>query len=50
MMKIATYSIVGDALTILPKLINVFKQSLSEIRNLDLKNINHDMKGVVSVE
>jgi len=32
MMKMATYSIVGDALKILPKLIEVFKQSLSEIK------------------
>jgi len=50
MMKIATYSIVGDALTILPKLIEAFKQSLSEIKNLNLKNINCDIKGVVTVE
>lgn len=33
MMKIATYSIVGDALKILPKLIEGFKESLSEIQN-----------------
>jgi len=45
MMKIATYSIVGDALTILPKLIKVFKESLCE-----LKNLNSNMKGGVSVE
>ena len=45
MMKIATYSIVGDALTILPKLIKVFKESLSE-----LKNLNSNMKGGVNVE
>ncbi|MBX4264833.1 electron transfer flavoprotein subunit alpha/FixB family protein [Clostridium estertheticum] len=45
MMKMATYSIVGDALTILPKLIKVFKESLS-----DLKNLNSNMKGGVSVE
>ncbi|MGV8980653.1 electron transfer flavoprotein subunit alpha/FixB family protein [Clostridium sp.] len=45
MMKIATYSIVGDALTILPKLIKVFKESLSE-----LKNLNFNMKGGVNVE
>jgi len=50
MMKIATYSIVGDALKILPKLIEVFKQSLSEIKNLELRNSNADMKGVVTVE
>jgi len=50
MMKIATYSIVGDALKILPKLIEVFKQSLSEIKNLELKNSNYDMKGGVTVE
>lgn len=34
MMKIATYGIVGDALKILPKLIKVFKQSLSELNEL----------------
>jgi electron transfer flavoprotein alpha subunit len=45
MMKIATYSIAGDALKILPKLIEVFKESLSE-----LKNSNSAMKGVSSVE
>jgi len=45
MMKIATYGIVGDALTILPKLIEVFKKSLSELNNL-----NSNMKGGVSVE
>ncbi|WP_298846395.1 electron transfer flavoprotein subunit alpha/FixB family protein [Clostridium sp.] len=45
MMKIATYSIVGDALTILPKLIKVFKESLSE-----LKNLNFNIKGGVTVE
>ena len=50
MMKIATYSIVGDALKILPKLIEVFKQSLSEIKNLELRNLNSDMKGGVTVE
>ena len=50
MMKIATYSIVGDSLKILPKLIEVFKQSLSEIQNLELENLNSDMKGVVTVE
>ena len=50
MMKIATYSIVGDALKILPKLIEVFKQSLSEIKNLELRNSKADMKGVVTVE
>jgi len=45
MMKIATYSIVGDALKILPKLIEAFKVSLSE-----LKNSNSSMKGGVIVE
>ncbi|HEY8803722.1 MAG TPA: electron transfer flavoprotein subunit alpha/FixB family protein [Clostridium sp.] len=50
MMKIATYSIVGDALKILPKLIEVFKQSLSEIKNMELKNSNSIMKGGVTVE
>ena len=45
MMKIATYSIVGDALTILPKLIKVFKESLCE-----LKNLNSNMKGGFNVE
>ena len=50
MMKIATYSIVGDALKILPKLIEVFKQSLSEIKNLELRNLNSDMKGGITVE
>jgi len=45
MMKIATYSIVGDALTILPKLIKVFKESLSE-----LKNLNYNMNGGVNIE
>jgi electron transfer flavoprotein alpha subunit len=50
MMKIATYSIVGDSLTILPKLIRVFKQSLSELKNLELKNSSTTMKGGVTVE
>ena len=50
MMKIATYSIVGDALKILPKLIEVFKQSLSELKNLELKKPNLAMKGVITVE
>jgi len=45
MMKIATYSILGDALKILPKLIEVFKESLSE-----LKNSNSVMKGVATIE
>ena len=50
MMKIATYSIVGDALKILPKLIEVFKQSLSEIKNLEIRNSNFNMNGGVNVE
>jgi len=50
MMKIATYSIVGDALKILPKLIEVFKQSLCEIKNIENKNSNSIMKGEVAVE
>ena len=37
MMKIATYSIVGDAIKILPKLIGAFKEALSEINNSNLK-------------
>lgn len=50
MMKIATYSIVGDALTILPKLIEVFKRSLSEIKNSALANSITTMKGGLSLE
>lgn len=50
MMKIATYSIVGDALKILPKLIETFKQSLSELKNLEFKNSNSTMKGGVTIE
>ena len=50
MMKLATYSIVGDALKILPKLIEVFKQSLFEIKNVELNNSNSIMKGEVAVE
>lgn len=50
MMKIATYSIVGDALKILPKLIEVFKESLSELKNLELMNSSSIMKGGVTVE
>jgi len=37
MMKMATYSIVGDALKILPKLIEVFKKSLSEINDQEYR-------------
>ncbi|HEY8890244.1 MAG TPA: electron transfer flavoprotein subunit alpha/FixB family protein [Clostridium sp.] len=50
MMKMATYSIVGDALKILPKLIEVFKQSLCDIKNVGLKNSNCILKGEVAVE
>ena len=40
MMKMATYSIVGDALKILPKLIDVFKESLSKINDQEDRDEN----------
>lgn len=49
MMKIATYSIVGDVHKILPKLTEVFKQALSEIRNSELKDSHSAMKGGATV-
>ena len=45
MMKIATYSIVGDAMKILPKLIQVFKQTISELNNSEDNDINTTVKG-----
>jgi len=50
MMKMATYSIVGDALKILPKLIDVFKQALSETKDLEHRNTNVIREGVVTNE
>jgi len=43
MMKLATYSILGDAFEILPKLIQEFKQALldKEIDNIGIKGGGH---------
>jgi Electron transfer flavoprotein, alpha subunit len=46
MIKMATYGIVGDALKILPKLIEAFKETLSETNNLEF-DINAKKGGVL---
>ena len=50
MMKMATYSFAGDALNILPKLIDAFKQALSDTNDLELRNSNNAKDGVITVE